>query len=161
MDFEKITTLVIVMIIWGISNTIRKAAQANQKAPAATGQKPGFREILRQGLSALQETGPSGQALNLNEFIQPPLEPQPPQAKRGPQIARAAVAPEQEPAITGRAKSSAPPPAGTAGKPRPSTARKKLGFAGMDRRELQNAVLWAEILAPPIALRDRKKVFTR
>ena len=63
------------------------------------------------------------------------------------------VSQQQEPAITGNETVPVSPP-NVVIKPRAAILRKKPP-AMMNRRKLQNAVIWAEILAPPVVLRDQ------
>ena len=58
----------------------------------------------------------------------------------------------QEAVITDEKTVSASPPI-RAAKARPATLCKK-PLVMMNRSKLRNAVIWAEILAPPVALRD-------
>jgi hypothetical protein len=153
MDFEKITTLIIIMIIWGVSNAIRKVAAANQKKPAATDQQPGLLAILRQNLAAFQETANGEGGLGLAQYLQPP--PHPPAAgpEKGPPPNRAENSRPLAPAASAGEKPAAPPAGIRATQPLPR--RENPPVSGMSRRKLQDAVLWAEILAPPVALRDQ------
>ena len=63
----------------------------------------------------------------------------------------------QEAVITDEKTVCVSPPTGAA-KARPTTLCKK-PLAMMNRNKLRNAVIWAEILAPPVALRDYKKTW--
>lgn len=150
MDLERIFPLVIIAIIWLVSNAIRKISQADQNKPAPAGQKTGLFEILRQNLAALEEKAQGGEALALDEYVQPP-----PKVKTVEHIPQTLIESEAAlpPALTrtGRKKVPVAPLATIS---RPASHRKK-SLNRMNRRKLQNAVIWSEILAPPIALRDQ------
>ncbi len=145
MDLERIFTLIVIVIIWVVSNAVRKIAKPEQKedqAPAA--QKPGFFEILRQNLADLEERSQGEESIALDEYFQP--QSQNDEHKQESLIEMAENAMEQRETVP----PSAPP---EAVKPQAAVIQKKPGMT--KRRKLQNAIIWAEILAPPVALRDQ------
>ncbi len=149
MDFERLFPLIIIMIIWGASKALRKIAKTDQEKQAPAHQKPILVKILQQ-LAAFKEKGNDEE---FNEYFQPPSPPRADLHKKESLIEKTKDSLQQEPAITGRETVSVSPPTGVA-KPRPTILRRK-PMAMMSRRKLQNAVIWAEILAPPVALRDQ------
>ena len=152
MDFEKLFPLIIIMIFWGVSNALRRISKASQKDQTAADQKPGLLKVLLQNLAAMEEANQGEEVQNLNEYLQPPSQPLVHEHEKESLIERAEESLQQEAAIRGRETISTSPPAG-ATKPQPIIIRKKPRMT--NRRKLQNAVVWAEILAPPIALRDQ------
>lgn len=145
MDLDRIFTLIVIVIIWVVSNAVRKIARPEQKedrAPAV--QKPGFFEILRQNLTALEERSQGEESIVLDEYSQP--RSQTDEHERKSLIEMAENAMEQKETV-------APPAAPEAVKPQAAITQKKVGMT--KRRKLQNAIIWAEILAPPVALRDQ------
>ena len=106
-----------------------------------------------QQLAALEEKDEDEEIPDLDEYFQPPSQPRADKHEKESLIETAQDSLQQEPAITGRETVPVSPPAGVA-KPRTTTLRKR-PLAMMNRRKLQNAVIWAEILAPPVALRDQ------
>ncbi len=152
MDFERLFTLFIIMIIWGVSSFLRKKAKADPKKQAPADQKPGLFKILQQHLAALEEKSKEEEIIHLDEYFQPPHQPRTDEHEKKSLIEIAEDSLIQESPITGRETVSAAPPKRVT-KPRPTIHRKKPAIT--NRRKLQNAVIWAEILAPPVALRDQ------
>lgn len=139
MDLDRIFTLVVILIIWVASNAIRKIARPEQKKQAPAAQKPGLFQILQQNLAALEEKSQGEASISLDEYLQPQTAP-----------------PESliEKAESAMAQTEKPPPApAKAVKAEAAIIQKKPAMT--KRRQLQNAIIWAEILAPPVALRDQ------
>ncbi len=143
MDFERIFTLIVILVIWVASNAIRKIARPEQQDQAPGAQKPGLFEVMRQNLAALEEKSQDGESTELDEYFQPHTQPH-----HDPEslIELAEEAMQQRETVA----PSAPP---EAIKPQAAIIQKKVGMT--KRRKLQNAIIWAEILAPPVALRDQ------
>jgi hypothetical protein len=139
MDLERIFTLIVILIIWVVSNAVRKIAKPDQKDQAPGAQKPGLFEILRQNLAALEERSQGEESIALDEYFQP-------HHKQESLIEMAEDAMQQRETVP----APAPP---EAVKPQATVIQKKPGMT--KRRKLQNAIIWAEILAPPVALRDQ------
>ena len=152
MDFDRIFPLIIVMTIWGLSQVLGKFARKGQDPPGPDAQKTGLFNMLQNNLAALEEKSKAEEALDLDEYFQPPSQSRVDLQKMESLIERAEDALPQETAITGRETLSASPPAGVI-KPRAAVLRIKPQRT--KRRKLQNAVVWAEILAKPVALRDQ------
>ena len=152
MTLEGLLPFILLLIMWGASQILLKMAKTNQKKQATADQKPGFLKILQQHLADLEEKGKEEELVDFDEYFQPPSET--PAKEHGMEslieIAESSL--QQEPTTTGRETVSVSPPTVVA-KPRPTILRKKPGMT--NRRKLQNAVIWAEILAPPVALRDQ------
>lgn len=153
MDLERLFPLIIIMIFWGVSNALRRISKASQKDQAPADQKPGLFKVLLQNLAAMEEANQGEEIRDLNEYLQPPSQPRANEHQKESLIEIAEHSLQQEPAISSREREtiSAAPPAATT-KPRPSILRRP---SMTNRRKLQNAVVWAEILAPPVALRDQ------
>lgn len=152
MDFERLFTLIIIMIIWGVSSILRKKAKADPENKAPADQKSGFFNILQQHLAALEEKSKEEEIIHLDEYLQPSHQSRTDEHEKKSLIEEAEDALIQEPPITGRETVAAAAPKRVA-KPRPTILQKKPAMT--NRRKLQNAVIWAEILAPPMALRDQ------
>lgn len=152
MDLERLFPLIIIMIFWGVSNALRRISKASQKDQAPTDQKPGLFKVLLQNLAAMEEANQDKEVRDLNEYLQPLSQPRAKEHEKESLIEIAEESLQQEAAIRGRETVSASSPAG-ATKPQPIIIRKKPSMT--NRRKLQNAVVWAEILAPPVAMRDQ------
>ena len=153
MDFEQLITLIFVLAIWGISNVFRKAAKTDPRNHASAQQTPGFLETLQKTLAAAlqDQRSPDREELELDEYLQVPTGP-PLEDRSG--HASATMADDRQPEIHERRIKSAPsppfiPPAGP-----PQITRLQKSKLPAGRRSLRNAVIWSEILAPPLALRD-------
>ena len=145
MDFDRIFPFII-MAIW-LANVIRKLFKAEDPEKAAPAdQKPGLMKSLMQNLAALEERGKQGEDLDISNHFQPAPEPRSDKPEKKSIIEMAEGSQQQESTI-----SRETPPTSTPAVP--STIRKK-SIANVGRRKLQNAVIWAEILAPPLALRE-------
>ena len=155
MDFEKLLTFIVIILIWGGSSILGKIGKALQKKQPTGGQQPGFFQILQQNLAALKETDQGEEVLEFDEYFQPAPQPLANQRKNESLIERAEESLPQEPSTTSRATASDSTTAGKAKPPRPNIIRKGPCVSGINRRKLQNAVIWAEILAPPVALREQ------
>jgi hypothetical protein len=141
--------LFIIFMLWVVSSILRKMGKADQKKQAPADQKPVLVKILQQ-LAAFKE---KGNYEEFNKYFQPPSPSRADLHKKESLVEKAKDSLIQEPSITGRETASVSPPTGVA-KDRPTILRRK-PMAIMSRRKLQNAVIWAEILAPPVALRDQ------
>lgn len=149
MDFEQILPFIMLLIFWGAISILRKMGKTGQEKQAPAHQKPVLVKILQQ-LAAFKEKGNDEE---FNEYFQPPSPSRADLHKKESLINIAKDSLQQEPSITGRETVSVSPPTGVT-KPRPTILRRK-PMAMMNHRKLQNAVIWAEILAPPVALRDQ------
>ncbi len=142
MDLDRIFTLVVIMIIWVASNAIRKITRPEQKEPPPAAQKPGLFQILQQNLAALEESSQGEASISLDEYFQPQTDES------------ETLIEMREDAMPQTAKIASPsaPPAQEA-KPQAAIMQNKSAIT--TRRRLQNAIVWAEILAPPVALRNQ------
>ncbi len=153
MDFEKIFPFIMLLIFWGASSILRKMGRPDQKKQDPADQKPGFFKILQQHLADLEEKGKKEKIIAHDEYFQTHHQARYAELETETLIELAEKSLQQEPATTGSKTVSVQAPTGVA-KPRPTILQKK-PRAIMNRRKLQNAVIWAEILAPPVALRDQ------
>ena len=152
MDFDSIFPIII-LIIWGIGAVMRNLPRKDQEDSAPVEQSPGLFKILQRGLAALEEKSRVDQRLDLDGHLQPVdvAEPAKPVQRKLSLIDRAE-----------RDRDGAPAPIDISEKvdyrsPSPDTVSREAKpgpVARIDRRKLRNAVVWAEILAPPVALRD-------
>ena len=151
MDFDRIFPLIIIMIIWGIGAVMRNLPKKDQGDSAPVKQPPGLFKILQQGLAALEEKSRADQRLDLDGYLQPVAvaEPAKPVQRKLSLIDRAeAVEAPESIDISEKVDCRSPSPDTASREPR-SAPSPRTG-----RRKLRNAVIWAEILAPPVALRD-------
>ena len=153
MTLEGILPFILLLIMWGASQILLKMSKTGQKKQAPAAQKPGFFKVLQQQLADLEENGEDEEFVDLDEYFQPPSQPRADEHEKKSLIDIAQESLQQEPTITGKETVSVSPPTVVA-KPRPTILQKK-PKAMTNRRKLQNAVIWAEILAPPVALRDQ------
>jgi hypothetical protein len=153
MTLEGLLPFVLLFIMWGASRILLKMPKTDQKKQASTDQKPALFKMLQQHLADLEEKGQDEEINDPDEYFRPPSEPRAAEHQKESLIESAKDSLQQKPAITGREKVSVSPPNAVA-KPRATIHRKKPCRPGMNRRKFQNAVIWAEILAPPVALRD-------
>lgn len=144
MDFDRVLPLIIIMVIWGVINALRKIAKVDQKIDPF--------KIMQQHFAVQEETGKGEEVIDLEEYSPPPFKPQTAEHEKESLIEIAAGFLPQESAVTGRETVSVSPPTWVS-KPRPRILLKKPSMTS--RRKLQNAIIWAEILAPPMALRDQ------
>ncbi|MFC1843978.1 hypothetical protein ACFLZ5_04235 [Thermodesulfobacteriota bacterium] len=149
MTFEGLLPFILLFIMWGASQILLKMGKTGQKKQAPTDKKPGFLKMLQEHLADLEEQGKDEE---FDEYFQPPSQPPEEELKKESLIETTKDSLPQEPPITDRKKVSVSPPIGAA-KPRHTSLCKK-PLATMNRHKLKNAVIWAEILAPPVALRD-------
>ena len=148
MDFEKTVPFILLLIIWGAGRILNRTGKAGQKKQAPANRKPVLVKILQQ-LAAFKEKSMDGE---FNEYSHPPFQPMEDEQESESLIDIAQESMLQEAVITDEKTVSVSPQVGAA-KARPTTLCKK-PLAMMNRSKLQNAVIWAEILAPPVALRD-------
>ncbi len=153
MTLEGLLPFILLLIMWGASQILLKIRKTDQRKQAPADKKPGFLEIMQQQLAALEEKDEDEEIPDLDEYFQPPSQPRADKHEKKSLIETAQDSLQQEPLITDRETVSVSPPTGVA-KPRATILRRK-SPAMMNRRKLQNAVIWAEILAPPVALRDQ------
>jgi hypothetical protein len=153
MTLEGLLPFILLLIMWGASRILLKMGKTDQRKQTPADKKPGFFKIMQQQLAALEEKDEDEETPDLEKYFQPPSQPRADKHEKKSLIETAQDSLQQEPARTGRETVSVSPPAGVA-KPRPTILRKR-PLAMMNRRKLQNAVIWAEILAPPVALRDQ------
>lgn len=149
MTFEGLLPFILLFIMWGASQILLKMRKTGQKKQAPTDKKPGFLKMLQEHLTDLEEQGKDEE---FDEYFQP-LSQSPAEEFEKESLIETTKDPlPQEPPITGRKKVSVSPPI-WATKPRHTRLCKK-PLATMNRHKLKNAVIWSEILAPPVALRD-------
>jgi len=153
MTFEGLLPFILLFIMWGASRILLKMGKTDQRKQTSADKKPGFLKIMQQQLAALEEKDEDAESNDLDEYFQTISQPEIDEDEEEFLANMEEVSQQQEPAITGRETVPVSPPAGVA-KPRTTTLRKR-PLAMMNRRKLQNAVIWAEILAPPVALRDQ------
>ena len=153
MTFEGLLPFILLFIMWGASRILLKMGKTGQKKQAPADQKPGFLKMLQEHLANLEEKDKDAESNDLDEYSQTISQLEIDEDEEEFLANMEEVSQQQEPAITGRETVPVSPPAGVA-KPRTTTLRKR-PLAMMNRRKLQNAVIWAEILAPPVALRDQ------
>jgi len=153
MTFEGLLPFILLFVMWGASRILLKMAKTNQKEQA-TAQKPGFLKMLQKHLATLEEQGKDEENIDSEEYFQPPSQLQADELEKESQVEIEDISLQQEPPRTDRETVSVSLPTRVVAKPRPTILRKK-PLAMMHRRKLQNAVIWAEILAPPVALRDQ------
>ncbi|MBW2485476.1 MAG: hypothetical protein JRF05_08970 [Deltaproteobacteria bacterium] len=152
MDFEQILPFIMLLIFWGASSILRKIGKTDQEKQAPAHQKPVLVKILQQ-LAAFKEKGKDEELVEYDEYLKPSPPPRADEHEKESLIDMAQDSLQQVPAVTGWETVSVSPPTGVT-KPRPTILRRK-PMAMMNRRKLQNAVIWAEILASPVALRDQ------
>ena len=148
MDFEKIVPFILLLIMWGAGKILNRMGKSNQKKQAPADKKPVLVKILQQ-LATIKEKSMDGE---FNEYSHPPFQLMEDEQKSESLIDIAKESLLQEAVITDEKTVSVSPPIGAA-KARPTTLCKK-PLVMMNRSKLRNAVIWAEILAPPVALRD-------
>ncbi len=155
MDLDQIIVLIIVMVIWGVSNAIRMITNPDKEKKSAAKKKPGFFEILQQNLAALEERATGGEGRELDEHLQSLAQPEAEEQEIETLIDKAEdVSPKQEPTRADRGTVSASPPA-VVTQPRP-VIHVKTPMAMISRSKLKDAVIWAEILAPPLGMRENE-----
>jgi hypothetical protein len=160
MTFEGLLPFILLFIMWGASQILLKMGKAGQKKQAPADKKPGFLKMLQRHLADLEEQGKDEE---FDEHFQPSSQSPAEEVEKESLIETKKDSLPQESPITGGKKVSVSPPIGAAAvsvspligaaKPRHTSLRKK-PLATMNRHKLKNAVIWAEILAPPVALRD-------
>ena len=144
MNLEQLITLIIVLIIWGVSNIYQKMAKSDPQKRRSAGQNAGFLERVHKKLEDLADTaGPDREALKVDEYLEPTFESK----LRSEEAAAAHRRPEWR-EEDGKVP---PPPPSTPTEP----ARPQLTLTPT-RQNLRNGVVWSEILAPPVALRERE-----
>ena len=148
MDFEKTIPFILLLIMWGGGKILNRMGKTNQKKQAPADKKPILVKILQQ-LAAIKEKSMEEEFV---EYSHPPHQPIEDEQESESLIDITQESMLQEAVITDEKTVSVSPPIGAA-KARPTTLYKK-PLAMMNRSKLQNAVIWAEILAPPVALRD-------
>ena len=153
MTFEGLLPFILLFIMWGASRILLKMGKTNQKKQAPADQKPGFLKMLQEHLANLEEKDKDAENNDLDEYFQTISQPEIDEDEEEFLANMEEVSQQQESAITGKETVPVSPP-NVVIKPRAAILRKK-PLAMMNRRKLQNAVIWAEILAPPVALRDQ------
>lgn len=153
MTFEGLLPFILLFIMWGASRILLKMGKTNQKKQAPADQKPGFLKMLQEHLANLEEKDKDAESNDLDEYFQTISQPEIDEDEEEFLANMKEVSQQQEPPITGKETVPVSPP-NVVIKPRAAILRKK-PLAMMNRRKLQNAVIWAEILAPPVALRDQ------
>ena len=148
MTFEGLLPFILLLIMWGASQILLKKAKTKQKEQATADQKPGFFKIMQQQLAALEEKGMDEEFVESDEYTQSPSPPRADEQEKESLIDITKDFLQQETTITGEKTVSVSPPTG-------ATILRRKPKAMTNRRKLQNAVIWAEILAPPVALRDQ------
>jgi flagellar biosynthesis GTPase FlhF len=145
MDFEKIIPFILLLIMWGAGRILNRTGKAGQKKQAPADKKPILVKILQQ-LAAIKEKSME------EEFFENSHQPMEDEQESESLIDIVQESLLQEVVTTDKKTVSVSPPTGAA-KARPTTLCKK-PLVMMNRSKLRNAVIWAEILAPPVALRD-------
>lgn len=153
MTFEGLLPFILLFIMWGASRILLKMGKTNQKKQAPADQKPGFLKMLQEHLANLEEKDKDAESNDLDEYFQTISQLEIDEDEEEFLANMEEVSQQQEPPITGKETVPISPP-NVVIKPRAAILRKK-PLAMMNRRKLQNAVIWAEILAPPVALRDQ------
>jgi hypothetical protein len=153
MTFEGLLPFILLFIMWGASRILLKMGKTNQKKQAPADQKPGFLKMLQEHLANLEEKDKDAESNDLDEYFQTISQLEIDEDEEEFLTNMEEVSQQQEPPITGKETVPISPP-NVVIKPRAAILRKK-PLAMMNRRKLQNAVIWAEILAPPVALRDQ------
>ena len=153
MTFEGLLPFILLFIMWGASRILLKMGKTNQKKQAPADQKPGFLKMLQEHLANLEEKDKDAESNDLDEYFQTISQPEIDEDEEEFLANIEEVSQQQEPPITGKETVPVSPP-NVVIKPRAAILRKK-PLAMMNRRKLQNAIIWAEILAPPVALRDQ------
>ena len=153
MTFEGLLPFILLFIMWGASRILLKMGKTNQKKQAPADQKPGFLKMLQEHLANLEEKDKDAESNDLDEYFQTISQLEIDEDEEEFLANMEEVSQQQEPAIIGKETVPVSPP-NVVIKPRAAILRKK-PLAMMNRRKLQNAVIWAEILAPPVALRDQ------
>lgn len=153
MTFEGLLPFILLFIMWGASRILLKMGKTNQKKQAPADQKPGFLKMLQEHLANLEEKDKDAESNDLDEYFQTISQLEINEDEEEFLANMEEVSQQQEPPITGKETVPISPP-NVVIKPRAAILRKK-PLAMMNRRKLQNAVIWAEILAPPVALRDQ------
>ncbi len=153
MTFEGLLPFILLFIMWGASRILLKMGKTNQKKQAPADQKPGFLKMLQEHLANLEEKDKDAESNDLDEYFQTISQPEIDEDEEEFLANIEEVSQQQEPPITGKETVPVSPP-NVVIKPRAAILRKK-PLAMMNRRKLQNAIIWAEILAPPLALRDQ------
>ena len=154
MTFEGLLPFILLFIMWGASKILLKMGKTGQKKQAPADQKPGFLKMLQEHLANLEEKDKDAESNDLDEYFQTISQPEIDEDEEEFLANMEEVFQQQEPPITGKETVPVSPP-NVVIKPRAAILRKK-PLAMMNRRKLQNAVIWAEILAPPVALRDQQ-----
>jgi hypothetical protein len=153
MTFEGLLPFILLFIMWGASRILLKMGKTNQKKQAPADQKPGFLKMLQEHLANLEEKDKDAESNDLDEYFQTISQLEINEDEEEFLANMEEVSQQQEPPITGKETVPVSPP-NVVIKPRAAILRKK-PLAMMNRRKLQNAIIWAEILAPPLALRDQ------
>ena len=153
MTFEGLLPFILLFIMWGASKILLKMGKTGQKKQAPADPKPGFLKMLQEHLANLEEKDKDAESNDLDEYFQTISQLEIDEDEEEFLANMEEVSQQQEPAITGKETVPVSPP-NVVIKPRAAILRKK-PLAMMNRRKLQNAVIWAEILAPPVALRDQ------
>jgi hypothetical protein len=136
----------------GQDRILLKMGKTGQKKHAPADPKPSFLKMLQEHLANLEEKDKDAESNDLDEYFQTISQPEIDEDEEEFLANMEEVSQQQEPPITGKETVPVSPP-NVVIKPRAAILRKK-PLAMMNRRKLQNAVIWAEILAPPVALRD-------
>jgi hypothetical protein len=152
MTFEGLLPFILLFIMWGASRILNRIGRTGQKKQAPADQKPGFLKMLQEHLANLEEKDKDAEGNDLDEYFQTISQPEIDEDEEEFLAKMEEVSLPEEPIISDRETATVSPPTWVA-KPRPAILRKK-PMAMMNRHKLQNAVIWAEILAPPVALRD-------
>jgi hypothetical protein len=153
MTFEGLLPFILLFIMWGASRILLKMGKTNQKKQAPADQKPGVLRMLQEHLANLEEKDKDAESNDLDEYFQTISQLEIDEDEEEFLANMEKVSRQQEPPITGKETVPVSSP-NVVIKPRAAILRKK-PRAMMNRRKLQNAVIWADILAPPLALRDQ------
>ena len=149
MDFEQILPFILLLIMWGAGRILNKMGKTEQKKQAPADRKPILVKILQQ-LAAFKEKSNNEE---FGENFESPSQAPAEEREKESLTEKAKDSLPQESTITSRETVSVSPPIKVV---QPShTILCKKNLATINRRKLKNAVIWAEILAPPVALRDQ------
>ncbi|MDF1577767.1 MAG: hypothetical protein RQ753_00290 [Desulfurivibrionaceae bacterium] len=155
MDFDQLITLIIVLVLWGVSAVFQKVNRADPEKRPTAPRKSGFFETLRQKLAAMEEEARNREVRDLDAFLEPARESATGAHDAPAREASAEAEPRPVP-LAADARVVPLRPAAAPAPPRPAAGSGNFP-AATSPGNLRNAVVWAEILAVPVALRDDKQ----
>ncbi len=140
MDIERIAPIIIFVIIWGVSSAIRKSPKENAGADKSRVPGAGLMDILQRRIQTALEEVDEDELVELDSYFEPTVDdPAFPQAKidvSAPRRQKAKGSPETvlSDELGGEMESCDMP---------------------QMQVDLKKAIIWAEILAPPVGMRDQ------